>query len=45
MSIIDGIKTIGKISVPLRGHRDDSRYQPEVEEPANYPEDVVSLTL
>ena len=29
LSIIDAIKTIGKMGVPLRGHRDDSRYQPE----------------
>ena len=35
LSIIDAIKTIGKMGVPLRGHRDDSRYQPEVGEPAN----------
>ena len=30
LSIIDAIKTIGKIGVPLRGDRDDSRYQPDV---------------
>ena len=32
-SIIDAIKTIGKMGVPLRGHRDDSKYQSDVEEP------------
>ena len=37
MSIIDAIKTIGKMGVRLRGHRDDSRYQPDVGEPANHP--------
>ena len=37
LSIIDVIKAIGKMSVPLRGHRDDSRYQPDVGEPANHP--------
>ena len=37
LSIIDAIKTIGKMGVPLRGHRDDSRYQPDVGEPANHP--------
>ena len=25
------------MGVPLRGHRDDSRYQPDVGEPANHP--------
>ena len=40
MSIIDAIKTIGKMDVPLRGHRDDSRYQLDVGEPANHPEAV-----
>ena len=38
MSVIDAIKTIGKMGVPLKGHRDDSRYQPDIGEPANYPE-------
>ena len=37
LSIIDAIKTIGKMDVPLRGHRDDSRYQLDVGEPANHP--------
>ena len=36
MSIIDPIKTIGKIGVPL-GHRDDSRNQPDVGERENHP--------
>ena len=36
MSIIDAINTIGKISVPLRRHKDDLRYQPNVGEPTNY---------
>ena len=40
LSIIDAIKTIGKMDVPLRGHRDDSRYQLDVGEPANHPEVV-----
>ena len=40
MSIINAIKTIGKIGVQLRGHRDDSRYQLDVGEPANHPEVV-----
>ena len=37
LSIIDVIKTIGKIGVPLRGDRDDSRYQLDVGKPENYP--------
>ena len=37
LSIVDAIKTIGKMDVQLRGHRDDSRYQPDVGEPANHP--------
>ena len=37
LSIIDAIKTIGKIGVPLISHRDDSRYKPDVGEPANHP--------
>ena len=37
LSIIDAIKTIGKMGVPLRGHRDDSRYQPDVGEPVHHP--------
>ena len=37
LSIIDAIKAIGKMGVPLRAHRDDSRYQPDVGEPANHP--------
>ena len=36
-TIIDAMKTKGKMGVPLRGHRDDSRYQPDVGEPANHP--------
>ena len=35
--IIDAIKTIGTMDVPLRGHRHDSRYQPDIGEPANHP--------
>ena len=37
LSIIDAIKTIDKVSVPLRSYRDDSRYQPDVGESANHP--------
>ena len=37
MSIIDGIKIIGKMGVPLRDHREDSRYQPYVGQPAKHP--------
>ena len=37
LSIIDAMKAIGKMGVPLRGHRDDSRYQPDVRKPANHP--------
>ena len=37
MSIIDAKKTIGKMSVPLRGPRDDSRHQTDVGEAANHP--------
>ena len=37
LSIIDVIKTISKMGVPLRGHRDYLRYQPDVGEPADYP--------
>ena len=37
MSIIDAIKTIGNIGVPLRGHRDNSRFQPGVGETENHP--------
>ena len=37
MSIIDAIKTIGKMGVPLRGHRDISWHQPDVGEPENHP--------
>ena len=37
LSIIDAIKAIGKMGVPLRGHRDNSKYQPVVGEPANHP--------
>ena len=34
---MDAIKTIGKMGVPLRGHRDDLRYPPDVGEPENHP--------
>ena len=37
LSIIAVIKTIGKMGVQLRSHRDDSRYQLDVGEPANHP--------
>ena len=37
LSIIDAIKTIGKMGVPLRGRRDDSRHQPDVGEASNHP--------
>ena len=37
LSITDAIKTIGKMGVPLRGHRDNSRHQPDVGEPENHP--------
>ena len=37
LSIIDAIKTIGKMGIPLRGYRDDSNYQPDVGEPENHP--------
>ena len=36
LSITDAIKTVGKIWVPLRCYRNDSRYQPDVGEPANH---------
>ena len=31
------------MGVPLRGLRDDSRYQPDVGEPENHPGVVISL--
>ena len=37
MSIINAIQTVAKIGVPLRGHRNDSRYQTHVGEPPYYP--------
>ena len=37
LSIIDAIKTIGKMGVPSRDHRGNLRYQPDVGEPANHP--------
>ena len=37
LSIIDAIKKIGKMGVPLRGHGDDLRYQFNVGELANHP--------
>ena len=37
MSIIDAIKTVGKLGVQLRGYRDDSKNQPDVGEPENHP--------
>ena len=37
LSIIDAIKTIDKMGVPLRGRRDDSRHQPDVGEASNHP--------
>ena len=30
LSVIDAIKTIDKMDLPLTGHRDDSTYQPDV---------------
>ena len=36
LSIIDLLKTAGQVGIPLRGHRDDSQYHPEVEEPATH---------
>ena len=37
MFIIEAMKIIGKMGVPLRGHMDDSRYQPDVGKPGNHP--------
>ena len=34
LSISDLLKTAGPMCIPLRGHRDDSQYHPEVGEPA-----------
>ena len=34
--IIDLLKTAGRMGIPLRGDRDDSKYHPEVGEPATY---------
>ena len=34
LSIIDLLKTAVQMGIPLRGHRDDSQYHPEVGEPA-----------
>lgn len=36
ISIIDTIKTVARMGIALRGHRDDSQYLPEVEEPATH---------
>ena len=43
LSIIDSIKTIGKMGVPLRGHWDGLRQQPNFRELANHPGLVISL--
>ena len=32
LTIIDLLKTAGQMGIPLRGHRDDSQYHPEVGE-------------
>ena len=36
LSIIDLLKTAGQMGIPLRGHRDESQYHPEVGEPASH---------
>ena len=36
LSIIDLLKTAARMGILLRGHRDDSQYHPEVEEPATH---------
>ena len=36
LSIIDLLKTAGQMGIPLRGHRYDSQYHPEVGEPATH---------
>ena len=36
LSIIDLLKTAGRMGIPLRGHRDDSQYHPEVGERATH---------
>ena len=36
LSIIDLLKTAGRMGIPLRGHRDNSQYHPEVGEPATH---------
>ena len=36
LSIIDLLKTAVQMGIPLRGHRDDSQYHPEVGEPTTH---------
>ena len=36
LSIIDLLKTATRMGILLRGHRDDSQYHPEIEEPATH---------
>ena len=38
LSIIDIIKTIGKMGIALRGHRDDSKYHPDIGQPSGHRE-------
>ena len=50
LSIIDIIKTIGMMGIPLRGHREDSKYHPDTGEPSGHDGlgnfvELVSLTI
>ena len=36
LSMIDIIKTIGKMGIALRGHRDDSKYHPDIGQPSGH---------
>ena len=36
LSITDIIKTIGRMGIAVRGHRDDSKYYPDVGEPSGH---------
>ena len=36
LSIVDIIKTIGRMGIALRGHRDDSKYHPDVGKPSGH---------
>ena len=36
LSVIDLLKSAERMHIPLRGHRDDSQYHPEVGEPATH---------